>query len=224
MTELNEQLTHTELNEQLIHLVAQACACSPGSPERQRYVQQLHYHVTRSNRLWRESVPYYSDALQDMWVYCCQNLEEYDSSIAGVITWLDSHLKRILRRYRDRQQRDQKRHLSAMISDDGRPLDPVERIPARPDVSPLLEMWEKTLEWVQSDPDETLRSTCFRKRADINAQVLFLMRFPTQTPWKDIAQRFELNAAESTDLPKFYNRRCLPLLRAFGADQGFLTE
>jgi len=85
-------------------------------------------------------------------------------------------------------------------------------------------MWEKTLEWVQSDPDETLRSTCFRKRADINAQVLFLMRFPTQTPWKDIAQRFELNAAESTDLPKFYNRRCLPLLRAFGADQGFLTE
>ncbi|MGB3494135.1 MAG: hypothetical protein WBA57_15505 [Elainellaceae cyanobacterium] len=214
----------TELSETLKSLVAQACIYPPGSPERQRCVQQLHYQVTRSNKLWREAVPYYSDALQDMWVYCCQNLEEYDSSIAGVITWLDSHLKRILRRYRDRQQRDQKRHLSTLISDDGRPLDPVERIPARPDVSPLLEMWEKTLEWVHSDPDGNLKSTCFRKRADINAQVLFLMRFPTQTPWKDIAQRFELNAAESTDLPKFYNRRCLPLLRAFGADQGFLTE
>lgn len=212
----------TELNENLKALVAQACTHSPGSPERQRCLQQLHYHVTCSNKLWRESVPYYTDALQDMWVYCCQHLEDYDPSIAGVITWLDSHLKRILRRYRDRQRRDQQRHLSTLISEDGRPLHPVEIIPSRPDVSPLLDMWEKTLAWVQTDADGTLRATCFRNRADINAQTLFLLRFPSKTPWKTIAQQFDLNSAEATDLPKFYNRRCLPLLRTFGAQQGYL--
>ena len=210
----------SELDTQLKQLISQACACSPKSPQRQRYLQQLHYHVTNSNKLWRERVSYYKDALQDMWVYCFQHLDDYDPTEAGVITWLDYHLKRILRNYRDRRYRDRKRHRSE--SSDSNTSNLMDAIPSRPDVSPLLDMWKKTVEWVQSDPGETLRSTCFRKRAEINAQVLFLLRFPHKTPWKAIAQQFNLSPAEATDLPKFYNRRCLPLLRNFGETQGYI--
>ncbi|MGK7890683.1 MAG: hypothetical protein AB4042_15230 [Leptolyngbyaceae cyanobacterium] len=214
----------TEFDAYLKQLVAQACDRPPNSPQRQRLLQELHYRVMASRRLWREAVPYYNDALQDMWVHCCQQLEEYDPERAGVITWLDANLRRFLRRYRDRAQRDQTRHLSTFADDEGDTSHPVDTLPSRPDVSPPLEMEAQTVDWVRTDPDGTLTTTCFRKRADINAQVLFLLRFPAKTPWKAIATQFSLTPAEATDLPKFYNRRCLPLLRAFGKDQGYLDS
>jgi hypothetical protein len=85
-------------------------------------------------------------------------------------------------------------------------------------------MMEQTLEWIRTDPDGLLRATCFRRRTAINAQALFLLRIPDKTPWKTIASQFTLNPAESTDLPKFYNRRCLPLLKDFGKAQGYLDD
>ncbi|MGK7890510.1 MAG: hypothetical protein AB4042_14355, partial [Leptolyngbyaceae cyanobacterium] len=193
-------------------------------PQRQRLLQELHYHVTTSRRLWREAVPYYNDALQDMWVHCFQQLEEYDPEIAGVITWLDANLRRFLRRYRDRTQRDQTRHLSTFTEDEGNTQHPVDTLPSRPDVSPLLQMWEQTVDWVRTDPDDILTTTCFRQRSEINAQALFLLRVPHKTPWKQSAYQFNRIPAEATDLPKFYNRRCLPLLRAFGKDKGYLDS
>ncbi|NEQ96980.1 MAG: sigma-70 family RNA polymerase sigma factor [Cyanothece sp. SIO2G6] len=213
-----------QLEHQLEHLVACACDSPPNSPQRQRFLQELHYCVTTSGKLWWEAVPYYNDALQDMWVYCFQNLEAYDSNIAGVITWLDANLRRFLRRYRDRAQRDQSRHLSTFTNDGGEARHRVDTIPSPPDVSPWLQMWEQTVKWVRTDPDDTLTNTYFRQRPEINAQTLFLLRFPDETPWKAIAAQFNLTPAEATDLPKFYNRRCRPLLRAFGKNQGYLDS
>ncbi|MEM9214883.1 MAG: sigma-70 family RNA polymerase sigma factor [Cyanobacteria bacterium P01_F01_bin.150] len=213
-----------DLNIKLKQLIALACASAPQSSERQSHLQELHYLVTTSNRLWKEAVPYYNDAVQDMWVHCFQNLDQYDSDIAGVFTWLDANLKRILRRYRDRQNRDKNRHITTLSIGDDIPLSAVESLPSRPDVIPLLDMWERTLEWVQSDPDGTLKKTYFRNRPDINAQVLILKQFPDKIPWKTIAAEFNLSFSEATDLPKYYSRRCRPLLRAFGKDQGYLDS
>ena len=212
------------LDAQLKDLVAQACSCAAKSAKRQMVLQQLHYLVTNSNRLWRASEAYYTDALQDMWEYCLQHLEDYDPDRAGVITWLDVNLRRFLQRYRDRHQRNLKRHQSSVQTQDGETLNPIDRVPARPDVSPALEMFNRTLDWLHADPEGVLQKTCFRKRADINAQVLIAKRFPDKIPWKAIATEFNLSPAEATDLPKFYNRRCLPLLRAFGKDQGYLDS
>lgn len=213
-----------DLDKKLKQLVADACALPPRSPKRQRIIQELHYWVTTSKKLWKDSAPYYGDALQDMWVYCCEHLDDYDASIAGVITWMNSHLKRRLNNYRDRQTRNQRRHLSMIETSEGQRLDPVDALPARPDTRPLLEMMEQILEWVQTDSDGMLRATCFRKQAHINAQVLFFLRFPAKTPWQAISNQFDLNQAEAKDLPKFYNRRCLPLFRAFGLSQGYLDS
>jgi hypothetical protein len=77
---------------------------------------------------------------------------------------------------------------------------------------------------VQADPDGELQKTCFRNRPEINCQILFLKRFPAETPWSEIAAEFSLTPAEAKDLPKFYNRRCLPLVRKFGIAQGYIEE
>ncbi|MEM9216541.1 MAG: sigma-70 family RNA polymerase sigma factor [Cyanobacteria bacterium P01_F01_bin.150] len=219
MSEMMEFDTQ-QLNAHLQQLVAQACSCPPKSVNRRKYLQQLHYWVTTTNRLWRTTDSYYSDALQDMWEYCFHHIDDYDPDLAGVITWMNANLKRFLQRYRDRRQRNRNRHITIVQTNQG----DIDRIPARPDVGPALEMRDKTLDWVQTDPKGVLRKTCFRKRAEINAQVLILKRFPDKIPWKAIAAEFNLSPSEATDLPKFYNRRCLPLLRAFGKEQGYLDS
>jgi hypothetical protein len=212
----------TDLDETLRKLVAEACTYPPRSLKRQQTIERIYRLVMKSGRLWREYTPYYGDALQEMWVYCCQHLEEYDPSLSGVITWLDNYLKKQLRLFRDRQNRDQRRRANPIQTEQGDILDLTDSIPARPPIEPVFDLWEKVLEWVESDPDGVLRRTCFRKRPEINAQELFLMRFPPETSWQTIAECFHLNPAEVKDLPKFYNRRCLPLLRNFGISEGYL--
>ena len=211
-----------QLDAHLQELVVQACACDPKSAERRGYLQKVHYWVTQSKRLWRTTDDYYTDALQDMWEYCFQHVEDYDPDRASVITWLNANLKRFLQRYRDRRNRNHTRHLSSIQTKDGDTLNPIDRIPANPDVSLALEMWEKTLDWIRADPEGILQQTYFRKQSEINAQVLMLKRLSDNVPWKAIATEFNLSPAEAKDLPKFYNRRCLPWLKAFGKEQGYL--
>lgn len=213
-----------DIDETLGQLVMEARALPSHSLQRRQLLQTIYQRVMQSKRLWRESGLDYADALQDTWEYCLQHLEEYDPALGSVITWLDHHLKRRLRTLRDRRQRDRKRHTSKLETRTGEILDPVDDLPARSDIDPVFSIWEKTLDWVQTDPDGILRQTHFRQRPDINAQILFLKRFPTETPWKEIAEQFHLNEAEAKDLPKFYNRSCLSLIRAFGVSQGYITS
>ncbi len=209
------------IHDQLRQLVAEACSYPSESVERRQKLNQIIRRVMRSGKLWRESTDYYNDALQETWEYFCQHLEEYDPQRASVITWLDNYLKRRLRSLRERQYRQQNRKLTPFVSDQD-PTDPLDQVSARPDIQPVLDIWDKTSEWVVCDPDEVLRETCFRNCPDINCQVLFLKRFPSETPWKSIAAEFDLTTTEAKDLPKFYNRKCLPLLRKFGISQGYI--
>ena len=81
-------------------LVAEACCHPVGSAKRQKCLTQIIRQV--STQLWHETVPYYQDALQQTWIYFCQNLCEaktgnaYDPEKAGVVTWLNAYLKRRL--------------------------------------------------------------------------------------------------------------------------------
>ncbi len=212
------------LHQTLQTLVAEASALPPASVQRQQILQEIYRRVMTAKKLWVEHEPYYGDALQDMWEYCFQHLDEYDPAIAGVTTWLNFCLKKQLRRHRDRWIRARDRKANPRLTDDGELLDPVDTLPARPGIEPTIDILETTLNWVKADSEGKLRATCFRKRPEINAQALFLLRFPDETPWQTIAGRFGLNSAEAQDLPKFYNRNCLPLLRNFGFSQGYIAN
>lgn len=218
------QFTMSALNEILKQLVADACTHPPGGSARQRCIQEIYRQVMKSGKLWTENTPYYEDALQETWEYCCQHLEDYDPNLSAVTTWIDHCLKRTLRRWRDRQNRQQQRQANPMSTDDDTTIDPLDNLAANPGSSQAIQMWQTTMTWVREDPDGKLQQTCFRKRPEINAQILFLKRFPSETPWQDIANEFNLTPAEAKDLPKFYNRNCRPLLREFGVAQGYIEE
>ncbi|MBO9998641.1 MAG: sigma-70 family RNA polymerase sigma factor [Cyanobacteria bacterium SID2] len=213
-----------DLNERLCQLVVEARNCPSGSLARQQRLYQIYQLVRKSGKLWRDSASYYNDALQEMWEYCFQHLEEYDPTVKRVVTWLDDELKRRLRRYRDRHRRETHRQIAPSLTEEGSICDPVDNLPAKPDVQPVLDIWNNTVDWVHRDSEKRLRKTCFRHRSNVNCQVLFLKRFPEETPWKTIAEELDLDEAETKDIPKWYNRRCLPLLRDFGASQGYIDE
>jgi hypothetical protein len=213
-----------DLDKKLRTLVAEACNHPPKSLERRQNLGEVHRLVMKSGKLWREYAPYYNDALQEMWEFCCKNPEQYDPTLKSVITWLDDYLKKRLRNLRDARYRQQRREITALATESGETTDPIANLPARTDIQPVLEIWEKTLEWVQADPDNVLRCTCFRKYSNVNCQALILRRFPSETPWSTIAAEFNLTPSEAKDLPKVYSRRCLPLLRNFAVSQGYVEE
>jgi hypothetical protein len=213
-----------DLDQILRTLIAEACNHPHKSLERRQKLSEVHRLVMKSGKLWKEYAPYYNDALQEMWEFCCQHPEQYDPALKSVITWLDDYLKKRLRNLRDARYRQKAREITALQTEFGETTDLVANLPARADIQPVLEIWEKTLDWVQTDPDNLLCSTCFRGCSHVNCQTLILRRFPLETPWSTIAAEFNLTPPEAKDLPKVYNRKCLPLLRKFAVLQGYVEE
>ncbi|MBE9041345.1 sigma-70 family RNA polymerase sigma factor, partial [Oscillatoriales cyanobacterium LEGE 11467] len=91
------------MSDTLGKLVEKTCQHPPGSCERRRSLSRLVRAIEQSGKLWKENVPYYEEAKQQMWLYCCRNLceatttkEPYNPALSRVTTWLDNYLKRRL--------------------------------------------------------------------------------------------------------------------------------
>lgn len=212
------------LEEQIRQWVTEACKNPPGSPGRQRYLTKVIRHAT--SKLWRESNPYYQDALQQTWVYFCQNIceagtgERYDPDRSTVTTWLNSYLKRRLQDFFIDTQKQQARKATPLNktsrSGESEMLDPLDNVASAPDVPPIL---DEVKHWVEADPNGELRRVCIEGHPTVNCQLLILRRLPPETSWKDLAT--ELGLSVST-LSSFYQRQCLPRLRKFGESEGYL--
>lgn len=205
--------------ERLRQLVERACAHPAGSAERQKNLTRIIRLVTP--KLWKEYAPYYQDALQQTWVYFCQNICEgntgkpYDPDRGSVITWLNFYLKRRLQDFFIDTQKERATTVRK-LGDDSQTTDPVDNLAADPDVPPLLEDVKR---WVQADPDGELQRNHITDRPEVNCQVLILRRLPPETSWKDLAAEFDLSIST---LSSFYQRQCLPRLRKFGESEGYL--
>ncbi|UBF23748.1 sigma-70 family RNA polymerase sigma factor [Kovacikia minuta CCNUW1] len=210
----------SHLDEQLRRLVEEACKHPPGSFDRQRCLTQI-IRLT-SGKLWRENVPYYQDALQKTWVYFCQHLcergtgERYDPNRSGVITWLNYYLRRRLQDGFIEVQSRQKKFASVPASSDDERLNPVDLVPANPDVPPIL---DEVRSWAETDASGELRRVHIEGCPQVNCQVLILRRLPPETSWKALSEEF--GVAVPT-LSSFYQRQCLPRLRKFGESEGYI--
>ena len=206
--------------EPLDWFVKEACQHPPGSAARQKQLTRIIRLV--APKLWRDNTPFYHDALQQTWVYFCQNICEaktgkaYDPSRGTIVTWLNFYLKKRLQDLLEEHGRRQSLIVSHKLDDSSETLDPLENIPAEPDVPPLL---EAVKQWVETDPNGELSSIHITNRPDITAQVLILRRLPPETSWKDLAAEFNLSVST---LSSFYQRQCLPRLRKFGESEGYL--
>ena len=216
-----------DLNRRLRLLVEQALACPPDSPERRTVLTEVVRLVMLSKRLWRESTSYYPDALQEMWVYCFQNIDHpeygYDPEVCTVITWLDDRLKKNLQRYHYRKRQQGKRYLTPFQLEEGKVVDPIDTLVAPTDARTALSLWNAVLTWVQEDPEQILRKRSCSLYPHINAQTLLLRHLlsPGKHSWSDIAT--ELGAPKDY-LAKWYNRHCISLLREWGRANKYLDE
>ena len=204
---------------QLKQLVKETCQHSAGSPQRQRGLTQLIRKITPL--LWHTSAAYYPDALQQTWIYFCRNLCEattgraYDPDVANPVTWLNAYLKRRLQDFQIAENRTRATTVSqtAISTPDGT-LDPIDRLPAPPDIPPWLEQVKR---WAESSPE--LSEVHISKHPNITAKALILKRLPPETPWKELAQEYGVSVGT---LSSFYQRQCLKKLREYGQSQGFL--
>lgn len=213
------------LGERLRQLITEACSHRPGSAERQKHLTKIIRLIT--HRLWRENTPYYQDALQQTWVYFCQNIcegktgEPYNPSRGSVITWLNFYLKRRLQDfYIDHQKQKIKRVSNqpggSVSGETNDTIDPIDNIADEPDTPLLL---EEVKRWVETDPTGELSSTHISKYPKVTCQLLILRRLPPETSWKELAAEFNLSIST---LSSFYQRQCLPRLRKFGESEGYL--
>jgi hypothetical protein len=210
--------------EQLPYLVTQACKYQAGSAQRQKNLTKIIRLI--ANKLWKENTPYYQDALQQTWLYFCQNICEgntgkpYDPNRASIVTWLNFYLRQRLRDFYINNQKEQIITVPMPIGQFGseetnQRIDPLENIPANPDIPPLL---EEVKRWAQTDPEGELSSIHIANHPEVTCQVLILRRLPPETSWKTLAAEFNLTIST---LSSFYQRQCLPRLRKFSELQGY---
>lgn len=212
-------------SEQLRSLVTEACRHRPGSVERQKSLTKLIRLI--SKKLWQENTPYYEDALQQTWVYFCQNIceaktgEPYDPTRGSVVTWLNAYLKRRLQDFYIDSQKQQartapKQNQRSKTGETAQTVDPVDKLEAPPDVPSLL---EEIRTWASKDPTSELRSVHIQGHPKVTCQVLILRRLPPETSWKTLAAEFGVSVST---LSSFYQRQCLPRLRKFGESEGYI--
>jgi hypothetical protein len=213
------------VEEQLQRLVTEACRHPVGSAQRQRNLTSVIRLI--ANKLWKENTPYYEDALQQTWVYFCQNIcsgntgEQYNPTRGSVITWLNTYLKRRLQDFYIETKKQQAtiflgRQRQSGGGEASETADPVDNLEASPDVPPLL---EEVRTWAKTDPTGELRRIRLQGHPQVTAQVIILRRLPPETSWKTLAA--ELGVPAST-LSSFYQRQCLPRLRKFGESEGYI--
>lgn len=211
------------LQQQIEQLIIEACSQPPGSRERQINLTKIIRLI--NSQLWQEQTPYYEDALQQTWIYFCQNICEgktgkpYDRDRASIITWLNSYLKRRLQDYSINAQKQQVKTVTTPINylnNMNKIADYIDNLEAKPTFSSLLEEIKK---WAETDRQKKLRRLHIQDRPEINCQVLILRRLPPPTSWKVLAEEFKISPKT---LSSFYQRQCLPLLREFGYLEGYL--
>lgn len=210
------------LDEQLRQLVIEARQYPSGHLKRKQCLTQIVRLIEQSRKLWHEHTPYYEDALQQTWVYFCQNIceagtgEQYDPDRSSVVTWLNRYLKWRLQDFRINKQKHLARYTSKAPSAINKNQDVTDNLAAPPDTPPIL---ETTRHWVETDPSGELRSVHIQNRPDVTCQVLLLRRLPPEQGWEKVSEEFGLPIST---LSSFYQRQCITRLRNFGLSQGYL--
>jgi DNA-directed RNA polymerase specialized sigma24 family protein len=185
------------------------------TPNRRR--QRALTEVTRlaTPKLWRQNVPYYSDALHQVWLYVYQRPEKYDPKAAGVVTWLNMML-----RYRikdlHRQWTKQSATQVSLVDQDGREADLVD--PKSMVDCDLPNLIEAIRAWAEVDEDGALRQERVRNHPEVTSQRIILERLILETPWHMLAE--QLNAPMGTVTAHYY-KKCIPRLQRFCRDNGY---
>ena len=205
-----------EGDEQLLELAIAAQQHPPHSLGRQRALRQLVNSILRSGRLCHPQrgkfagvyEEIYDEALQELLLYVCENIERFDSNRASVMTWVNMLLERRFFREAIPKILDRPGFQRMNLSD----LDNL----ASPQESECLT--ETLTKCIETDPDNILKKEHIANHPEANFQILAQRRIAGKS-WKDIAAELDLKVAT---VSSFYSR-CLtklsPKLKAYCIDQ-----
>lgn len=198
---VNDVLTEENLDEQLKNLAILAQSYPQLSQERRWALTQLLETTLHSGQVKCLSKdPFYKDiyenALQNLWLYVCQNIDKYNPERSSFINWIVMMLHR--------------HFLKKAISDVtgnhfNKSLAPLD-IDTLADTLFLQEqkpsLLEEIKEYVELDPEKTFRYHYIRNYPKANFQNLVKMRLSGES-WQNISR--DLGVKVST-LNRFYYR------------------
>ncbi|PSB26180.1 hypothetical protein C7B69_11855 [filamentous cyanobacterium Phorm 46] len=225
----SEKFDRDSAQQHILQLVTEACKHPVGSLRRGRFLDKLIREIVKSGKLWKENTPHYEEALQKTWIYLSRNLceattakEPYNPEKSQITTWLNPYLKkRLLDCYRkQKQERERQIQLPIVSLDrlsDKKDIKYTENLKANPDVSFYL---DELLEWIETDPNNELKSRHVRGKPEINCQVLLQRKCLYGQTLQEIAKEF--GCAHST-LYQLLNNDCRHLLQQFSENQGYQT-
>jgi DNA-directed RNA polymerase specialized sigma24 family protein len=179
-----------ELDEQLKQLAILAQRHPPITQGRQLALRQLVNGIVQSGRLCRPqrgqfSGSYediYDEAVQELLLYICQNVEKYDPERGSVMAWVNVLLERRFFKEAIPKILDQ-RGLPKMTLSDLDNLSPPEESKS---LSEILK------EYVESDPENLFKKEYLPNYPGANFQVLFQRRILGKS-WQEIAAEFDIN-------------------------------
>ncbi|MFS8118087.1 MAG: sigma-70 family RNA polymerase sigma factor [Microcoleus sp.] len=215
--------------QQILELVTEACKHPVGSLRRSRFLNKLIREIVKSGKLWKDHTPHYEEALHKTWIYLSRNLceattakEPYNPKISQITTWLNTYLKNRLldcrlEEQKEREKQSRRRIVSLEGVQDEATINSIENLKANSDVSFYL---DELLEWIETDPNDELKSRHVRGKPEINCQVLLQRKCLYGQTIEEIAKEF--GCAHST-LYQLLNNDCRHLLQQFSENQGYQT-
>jgi DNA-directed RNA polymerase specialized sigma24 family protein len=195
-----DRAQNNELDEQLKQLAISAQQHPALTQGRQLALRKLVNGIVQSGRLCRPqrgqfSGSYediYNEAVQELLLYICQNVEKYDPERGSVMAWVNVLLER--RFFKEAiPQILGKPNLQKMTLSDLDNLAPPE------ETESLTEILK---ECIESDPDNLFKKEYLQNYPAANFQVLLQRRFSGKS-WKEISAEFDINIKT---LSSFYYR------------------
>ncbi|GGA26254.1 hypothetical protein [Okeania sp. KiyG1] len=214
------------MEDQLQNLITQIKQYQNPSPERQKAINRLLILIQQLPGLYSSSHQDYLEAFNRTLEWVCKNIQSFEprppSWERSFVVWINGYLKW---RIQDLYTPDNRyESLDKLISNEGEKLTTLGEILPANSLS-LLEQkiaelqkakrqrqGESVRQYIETDPEEKLRSSHPKKHPECNCQVLAIQLNFTEPPNKisDICK--EINISKQT-VYSHWKRRCIPLLR-----------
>ncbi len=198
-----------ELDEHLKQLSKEAQQFSPYSRERQIALNKLLSLIIKSGKIispysgqlkgLHEDV--YAEALQNLFIYICTRIEDYNPDRGEVLTWVNFLFKnRFLREaYMSTTTANKTRKKIETISINSLDCELVDT-----KYQSNNSLFDEVVEYVKNDPENIFRKTYLANHPDVNFQVLAIKKIDGAS-WKELAEEYKIQIAT---LSSFY-QRCL---------------
>lgn len=183
-------MQNNELDEQLKQLAIWAQQHPPLTQGRQLALRKLVNGIVQSGRLCRPqrgqfSGSYediYDEAVQELLLYICQNVEKYNPERGGVMAWVNVLLERRFFKEAIPKILDQQGLQKMTLSD-------LDNLSSPEETESLTEILK---ECVESDPENLFKKEYLQNYPAANFQALLQRRILGKS-WKEISVEFDIN-------------------------------